>query len=98
MYHTSAFTAQTLTKVHMVGNNLADCNNRWFAVLSELPMTIDEESLRDMYLEQLRKAPCLKEDLKWFDRLPRNNRLRNYRWLLTITEKHINKYKEDKLI
>ena len=51
MYYSSAFNVMTLARVHCVGNNIEDVNNRWFAVLSELPMQIDDDSLMDMYLE-----------------------------------------------
>ena len=97
MYHTPAFNVMTLAKVHMRGNNLAEFNNKWFAVLEQLDRPLDEDSMRDMYLEQLKKAPCLKDDLKWFESLPRGHNLRCYRWLVALTERHINKYKEDKL-
>ena len=97
MYYSSAFNVMTLARVHCVGNNIADFNNRWFAVLSELPMQLDVDSLLDMYLEQLRKAPVLRDDLRWFDALPRVHPLKNYQWLLTLTEKYINRHKEEKL-
>ena len=42
------FHIMTLARVHCVGNNIADFNNRRFAVLSELPMQLDDDSLMDM--------------------------------------------------
>ena len=98
MYHSRATTISTLTKVHMVGNNLADFNNRWFAVLNHLLIIIDDDSLRDLHFEHMGKAPCLNEDVKWYQKLPHDHHLRNYRWLLTVVEKHINKWNESKLI
>ena len=50
--------------------NALHFNNRWFSVLAELPMVMDEESLRELYLDQLKNSSVLKNDLQWFEELP----------------------------
>ena len=50
-----------------------------------------------MYMEQLRKAPCLAEDIRYIDTLPRIHPSNSYRWLVGLTNRHIQRHKEQKI-
>ena len=63
LYTSDASNILILTKVNMNGNHLEDFMNRWSTVIHELPMEIDEKSLMDIFLEQLRFAPVLKDEI-----------------------------------
>ena len=60
----------TLANVKLQCNYLSDFNSNWFAVLDDLPMKLDEHTLMDMYYEQVKNAPCLRDDINFFKSLP----------------------------
>ena len=76
-----AFTILTLAEVKLHGNALADFNNRWFSVLHEILHVVDEASLLHIYYKQVKNCPCLQDDMRFFNKLPKDHPLRTYRWL-----------------
>ena len=95
IYVSTVFTWITLTEINLEGNKLMEFQLRWNAVLEEISVRPDDDSLRDLVLRQFRRCVIFKEDLRYFDNLPVAHPDKTYQWLMAILNKHVQRYKEE---
>ena len=87
---------QDFMSVEMYGDDLSGFFMEWESVLVNMKKVPDEEYLETMFRAQVEKHPGLKEDMAYYDRLPRENSERSYSFLLSAVRRFLEKQRAQK--
>ena len=87
---------QDLLSVKMYSDDLNGFFMEWESVLVNMKKVLDEEYLETMFRAQVETHPGLKEDMAYYDRLPREHSERSYSFLLSAVRRFLEKQRAQK--
>ena len=85
-----------LMSVKMYGDDLRSFHNDWEMTLVSMHSVPEKALLESMFRTQIEKHPGLKEDMAYYERLPRDHEHKNYGFLFSVVRRFLEKQRAQK--